>query len=269
MTYSESYADQGIRTVDNLKTITQEAEVVVSMLPNDKIVTEVFEGQIFQNIKKGSLLIDCSTISPMAAEKLHNSAKKYNQNFVDAPVSGGVMAAKNAKLTFMVGTADAGIFAKCKEVLSLMGPNVFQCQKPGGGQVAKACNNMALAIEMLAVSEALSLGNKLGLDPKILSEVMKVSSSRCWSLEVYNPVPGIMPDVPASKNYEPGFASELMLKDLGIAKEAAQSVGAKTEFGFKAQQFYEQLVKEKGMGRKDFAIAYDVIHKSKQKRKKT
>jgi 3-hydroxyisobutyrate dehydrogenase len=167
----------------------------------------------------------------MVAIELNNAAKAKGMTYVDAPVSGGVTGAQAGTLTFMVGAETTALFDKSKEILQAMGKSFFNCQKPGAGQIAKLCNNMALAIEMIGVSEALAMGAKLGMDGKILSDIMKVSSSRCWSVDTYNPVPGVIENVPSSRDYERGFGSELMLKDLKLAIEAAQSVNCKVELG--------------------------------------
>ena len=143
-----------------------------------------------------------------------------------------------------------------------MGKNFFNCSKVGAGQIAKACNNMALAIEMIAVSEALALGKNLGMDVSILSSIMKVSSSRCWSVDTNNPVPGDLQNVPASRNYDGGFACDLMLKDLGLAIEAARESNSKTELGDKSKDIYTQLSKD-GYGRKDFGVIYDILANKK------
>lgn len=150
---------------------------------------------------------------------------------MDAPVSGGVGAATAGTLTFMVGSNTEQIFQRTQEYLQFMGKKVINCQKEGAGQIAKACNNMALAIEMIAVSEAMTMGKKLGIDSKVLADIMNVSSSYCWSSQVYNPCPGVIETVPSSKNYEGGFASELMLKDLGIAIAAAEQSGSSVPLG--------------------------------------
>jgi 3-hydroxyisobutyrate dehydrogenase len=176
---------------------------------------------LFKNAAKNSLVIDCSTISPSVAMALNASGKSQGHTYVDAPVSGGVTGAAAGTLTFMVGAEDHSIFEKVKPFLECMGKSIFNCEKVGAGQIAKVCNNMALAIEMIGISEALALGAKLGMDSKILTNIMKVSSSRCWSVDTYNPVPGIMENVPASRDYQGGFACELMLKDLRLAQGAA------------------------------------------------
>lgn len=155
--------------------------------------------------------------------------------YIDAPVSGGVTGATAGTLTFMVGAENSSVFLRAKPFLEGMGKNIFDCGKTGSGQITKLCNNMALAIEMIGISEALALGKTLGMDEKILTNIMKVSTSRCWSVDTYNPAPGVMDNVPASRDYENGFGCALMLKDLGLALQAAREVGSKTELGDKSR----------------------------------
>ena len=178
--------------------------------------------------------------------------------YVDAPVSGGVTGAAAGTLTFMVGAENTDIFSIVKPILECMGKNLFNCDKVGAGQIAKVCNNMALAIEMIGISESLALGKSLGMDLKILNNIMKVSTSRCWSVDTYNPVPGVMENVPASRNYDGGFACDLMLKDVGLALEAAREVNCKTELGDHSKDIYERLSRG-GLGKKDFGVVYDAI----------
>lgn len=165
-------------------------------------------------------------------------------------------------MTFMVGAETPEIFGTVKPYLEGMGKSIFNCEKIGAGQIAKVCNNMALAIEMIGISEALALGAKLGMDSKILTNIMKVSSSRCWSVDTYNPVPGVMENVPAARDYERGFACELMLKDLKLALGAAGEVSLKAELGEKSREIYEKLTKA-GLSKKDFGVIYDVLRHNK------
>jgi len=151
-----------------------------------------FKLGLFKNASSGSLIIDSSTISPTVAMGLNTTARNHQMTYVDAPVSGGVTGAAAGTLTFMVGAENSAIFDTVKPILEAMGKNIFNCNKVGAGQIAKVCNNMALAIEMIGISEALALGKTLGMDEKILTNIMKVSSSRCWSIDTYNPVPGVM-----------------------------------------------------------------------------
>lgn len=156
---------------------------------------------LFKNAKKNSLIIDCSTISPMAAEDLNQKAKSFGMTYVDAPVSGGVTGAAAGTLTFMVGSENEQIFNRVKPVLEGMGKNFFNCNKSGGGQIAKLCNNMSLAIQMIGIAESIAIGKQLGMDENILAKVMSVSTSRCWSVDTYNPIPGYSPNAPAGRQY--------------------------------------------------------------------
>jgi 3-hydroxyisobutyrate dehydrogenase len=164
----------------------------------------------------------------MVAMQLNAEAKKHGMTYLDAPVSGGVTGAAQGTLTFMVGAESPEIFERAKPILECMGKNVFSCDKAGAGQIAKVCNNMSLAIQMIGIAESLALGKTLGMDEKTLTGIMKVSSSRCWSLDTYNPVPGVMENVPAARDYERGFACDLMLKDLRLALDVAKEININT-----------------------------------------
>ncbi|EGR27979.1 hypothetical protein IMG5_185620 [Ichthyophthirius multifiliis] len=260
------YQKEGLKTCTTLKELSKKANKFITMLPNSSHVQTVCEGPegLFAQSEKGSLIIDSSTISFQSALNLYKSALQNSKKYIDTPVSGGVGAATAGTLTFMVGAENIQIFNECKNLLQFMGKNIINCEKPGAGQIAKACNNMALAIQMIATSEAISLGVKLGIDPKILSNIINTSSGRCWSSEVYNPCPGIMENVPSSKNYEGGFATELMIKDLGLAVEAAKQVNADTPLGIHAKYIYEQIIKS-GLNRKDFSVVYQLITQNKIK----
>ncbi|EAR82501.1 3-hydroxyisobutyrate dehydrogenase (macronuclear) [Tetrahymena thermophila SB210] len=262
----KKYAKEGLAVCEDVTVLARKANKFVTMLPNSSHVSSVLEGEngLFQKSAKNSLFIDSSTISYHAAIKIYENAKKVNQRYIDAPVSGGVGAATAGTLTFMVGAENKELFQECKNLLQHMGKNIANCEKPGAGSIAKICNNMALGIEMIAVAEAISLGKKLGIDPKVLSSIMNTASGRCWSSEVYNPCPGVLENVPASKGYEGGFACELMLKDLGLAADAAKQASADVPLGNHAKDIYQKLV-ELGLNRKDFAIVYDVLLNNKLK----
>ncbi|CAD8197847.1 unnamed protein product [Paramecium octaurelia] len=246
-----------IKPVSQIADVAANADTIVTMLPNDKIVKSVAQ-EIFKKQKK--TLIDSSTISPYASYELAKMAQDTKNIYADAPVSGGVGGAKLGTLTFMVG-AEKELYEKISPILKEMGKNIFHCGKIGGGQIAKMCNNMALAIQMISVAEALALGKNMGMDPAMLSSIMSVSSSRCWSVDTYNPAPGVMPNVPSSKDYDGGFMVELMLKDLGIAIDASKKSGTDTQLGQHAQQIYNKL--NEHFGKKDFAIVYKELTKSK------
>eukprot|EP00331_Platyophrya_macrostoma_P006166 CAMPEP_0176434204 /NCGR_PEP_ID=MMETSP0127-20121128/16531_1 /TAXON_ID=938130 /ORGANISM="Platyophrya macrostoma, Strain WH" /LENGTH=285 /DNA_ID=CAMNT_0017816883 /DNA_START=107 /DNA_END=964 /DNA_ORIENTATION=+ len=248
-------SNHGINPITKFSDTVGQMEFVVSMLPNTQHVQQTFEENIFPYASPKALLLDSSTISPIAAKNLNETASKKGLTFVDAPVSGGVTAAAGATLTFMVGAPNQEIFERSKIVLSHMGKNIVNCGKPSAGQIAKICNNMALAIQMISVAEANTLGKKLGIDQKVLFEIMRTSSSRCWSVDTYNPVPGIIEGLPASRDYEGGFMCDLMLKDLKLAEESAKEAGAHTPLGKQAKDIYQSL-SDQNLGKKDFGVVY-------------
>jgi 3-hydroxyisobutyrate dehydrogenase len=200
------------------------------------------------------LLIDCSTISPKAAQVVAVKAKEKGFAMIDAPVSGGTAGAQAGSLTFMVG-GDAKDVERARPILEKMGKNIFHAGPSGSGQTVKVCNNMLLGIQMLGTSEALRLGIANGMDPKVLSDIMVKSSGRNWALELYNPCPGVMENVPSSKDYAGGFGVDLMLKDLGLATENADVLAANIPLGRLAQQLYEAHSKA-GNGQLDFSSVF-------------
>lgn len=228
-------------------------EYVISMLPSGKIVEDLYIHQqgILKSIDPQTLVIDCSTIAAENAINLCKAAKEMGIATLDAPVSGGVGGAVAGTLTFIVG-GDSSAFDKAKPVLQNMGKNVFHAGANGAGQTAKICNNMLLAIHMIGTAEALQLGVDNGLDPKVLSEIMLQSSGRNWSLELYNPYPGVMENAPASKDYQGGFQTDLMNKDLGLAIAAGQLHKSALPMGELAKSLYA-LHGRKGWGKKDFS----------------
>lgn len=226
------------------------ADVVITMLPAGSHVLHVWS-EILLDVSSGTLLIDCSTIDVESARKAHALAAEKGCLSIDAPVSGGVVGATAATLTFMCGgTVDA--FAKAEPILSNMGRKAVHCGDAGAGQAAKICNNMILAISMIGVCEGFALAEKLGLSHQALFDVASTSSGQCWSITTYCPVPGPVPTSPANNDYKPGFAAALMLKDLKLSQEAAQSAGATTPLGAHAEQIYEAFVAA-GHGGADFS----------------
>jgi len=223
------------------------AEAVVSMLPASKHVEGVYLGDqgLLASIAPGTLVIDCSTIAPASSRKVADAAKARGIDFIDAPVSGGTAGAAAGTLTFIVGGA-AELLERARPYLSVMGKNIFHAGGNGAGQVAKICNNMLLGIHMAGSAEALALGVANGLDPKVLSDIMVKSSGRNWSLELYNPWPGVMDNVPASRGYAGGFGSALMLKDLGLAAEAATAAGSAIPLGELARNLYQLHCQDEG-----------------------
>jgi 3-hydroxyisobutyrate dehydrogenase len=220
------------------------------MLPAGKHVLSVWT-EVLPSMKKGALIIDCSTIDVESAKQAHALAGKHGALSVDAPVSGGTGGAKGATLTFMCGGEDKA-FAAAKPVLENMGKKIVHCGGSGAGQAAKICNNMILGISMIAVGEAFALAEKLGLSHQALFDVASTSSGQCWSLTTYCPVPGPVPTSPANNGYKPGFASALMLKDLRLSQEAAKAVGAVTPLGAHAESIYESFERA-GHGGVDFS----------------
>src|SRR5215211_148687 len=200
------------------------ADVVITMLPAGKHVISVWT-EVVPSMKQGALIIDCSTIDVESAKQAHALAAKHGLASVDAPVSGGTGGAKGATLTFMCGGDDMA-FGAAKPVLENMGKKIVHCGGPGAGQAAKICNNMILAVSMIAVGEAFVLAEKLGLSHQALFDVASTSSGQCWALTSYCPVPGPVPTSPANNDYKPGFAAALMLKDLKLSQDAAKASGA-------------------------------------------
>ncbi|GIQ76664.1 3-hydroxyisobutyrate dehydrogenase [Bradyrhizobium sp. RD5-C2] len=226
------------------------ADVVITMLPAGKHVLGVWN-EVLPAMGKGALIIDCSTIDVESAKQAHALAAKHGLASVDAPVSGGTGGAKGATLTFMCG-GEAKAFAAAQPMLANMGKKIVHCGAGGAGQAAKICNNMILGISMIAVGEAFVLAEKLGLSHQALFDVASTSSGQCWSLTTYCPVPGPVPTSPANNDYKPGFASNLMVKDLTLAQDAANAAGAVTPLGKHAQELYKTF-DASGHGGVDFS----------------
>ena len=243
-------AANGVTISDSATAAVEGAEVVVTMLPAGKHVLAVY-GEIVAAAGKGTLFIDSSTIDVDSARKAHAIASEAGMLSIDAPVSGGVGGAEAGTLTFMAGGSKEA-FAKAEPILQPMAGKVVHCGDAGAGQAAKICNNMILGISMIGVGEAFVLAEKLGLSHQALFDVASTSSGQCWSLTTYCPVPGPVPTSPANRDYKPGFAAALMLKDLKLAQEAAQSAGAVTPLGAEAAQLYA-LFDAMGHGGTDFS----------------
>lgn len=244
------------------KQVAEGADLIVSMLPNGGIVRNVYTGPegVFAGIKPNTLCIDSSTIDLVTVQAMANIATtEHGCMFLDAPVSGGVGGAEGGTLTFMVGGEDAALKLG-NPLFDAMGKNTVHCGAAGMGQVAKMANNLSLAISMIGTSEALLLGQSLGMDTKVLSDIISTSTGRCWSVDTYNPCPGVMDGVPASRGYTGGFGVDLMLKDLGLATEAAKLSGSPVPLGAAAQQMYA-LMSAKGEGGKDFSSVFEFLQK--------
>jgi 3-hydroxyisobutyrate dehydrogenase len=237
-----------------------EAEAVITMLPAGKHVRDVYEGSVIGKAPATAILIDCSTIDVATAREETEKAQAAGYAMVDAPVSGGIAAADAGTLTFMVGgTKEA--FERAQPYLEIMGKAVIHAGGPGAGQAAKICNNMLLGASMIATCETFVLAQKLGLDPQTFFDISSQASGQNWSMTSYCPVPGVGPESPADRNYEGGFAAALMLKDLRLAMEAAQSVDCYTPMGANAEEIYTRFTKLGGEG-KDFSAIIKMIDDS-------
>jgi 3-hydroxyisobutyrate dehydrogenase len=260
----KKFAAEGLPIAKSAAETVADAEVVVSMLPASAHVEGLFLGVagkpgLLESIKAGTLVIDSSTIAAATSRKVAEAAAAKRVAMIDAPVSGGTGGAIAGTLTFMVG-GDTQDLERARPVLEKMGANIFHAGAAGAGQTAKICNNMLLGILMIGTSEALALGVANGLDPKVLSEIMRRSSGGNWALEKYNPMPGVMEASPASKNYAGGFGTDLMLKDLGLAQENATAVRASTPLGGLARSLYAAHSLS-GHGALDFSSVLKLVQK--------
>ena len=227
------------------------ADVVITMLPNGKIAQSVAD-QALPVMEKGTVLLDCSTIDVATARQIARLAESQGINFLDAPVSGGVGGAEAGTLTFMVG-GSAESFAALSPLFEIMGRTAVHCGGAGNGQAAKICNNMILGITMIGTCEAFALADKLGLDRQAMFDVVSTSSGYSWSMNAYCPAPGIGPQSPADNGYAPGFAADLMLKDLRLSQQAAQDVDADTPMGAAATELYKIFVEQEDGSGRDFS----------------
>jgi 3-hydroxyisobutyrate dehydrogenase len=229
----------------------KDADIVITMLPAGQHVRSVYGAEIIPNAPTTALLVDCSTIDVDSARAVGEQARAAGLKFADAPVSGGIMAAEAGTLAFMVGCDEAD-YPACEDALKPMARAVFHAGPLGSGQAAKICNNMLLGVSMLGTCEAFALAEKLGLEPERFFEIASKSSGQCWSLTTYCPWPGPVESAPSNRNYEGGFLSALMLKDLKLAQEAAARAGATTPMGAQAEALYA-LFDGLGYGQKDFS----------------
>ncbi len=258
----ENLVGAGALPVDSPTAIAQgNAELIITMLPAAAHVKSVYLGEngLIASSRAGVMLIDCSTIDPHSAREVAKAAAEHGNPMLDAPVSGGTGGAAAGTLTFMVGGSDAD-FDRAQPILAAMGKNIVHCGAAGNGQVAKVANNMLLGISMIGVAEAMALGVALGMDAKTLAGVINTSSGRCWSSDTFNPFPGVLDNVPASRGYSGGFGSDLMLKDLGLATEAAKQVRQPVILGALAQQLYQSFSAQ-GHGGLDFSAIINQYRK--------
>jgi len=251
----------GATQASSLRELVAGRDVIITMLPASAHVRAVYLGAdgVLAHVAPGVTLIDSSTIDPDTVKQVAAAAAQHGNALVDAPVSGGTGGAQAGTLTFMVG-ASAAVFEQVKPVLAGMGKNIVHCGDTGTGQVAKICNNLLLGISMIGVAEAMSLGAALGIEPKVLAGIINTSTGRCWSSDSYNPFPGIVETAPASRGYSGGFGTDLMLKDLGLATEAAKQVKQPVLLGALAQQLY-QLLSQHGSGGLDFSAIIGLYRK--------
>lgn len=260
----QTLADAGASVAASAKDAVSNAEIVISMLPASRHVEALYLGEagLLPHIKQGTLVIDCSTIAAQTAINVSKAANALGLTMLDAPVSGGTGGAIAGTLTFIVGGDDDAL-ERARPILSAMGKNIFHAGGHGAGQTAKICNNMLLGIQMIGTAEALALGVANGLDPHVLSDIMVKSSGRNWSLELYNPYPGVMENVPASRGYSGGFGVDLMLKDLGLATETALSAQASIPLGEMARNLYA-LHSKAGAGGLDFSSILQILQKAEK-----
>ncbi|CAM9622457.1 unnamed protein product [Scytosiphon promiscuus] len=293
-------AETGAYAAVSMEQVAQTSTSIVTMLPNTPNVEDVFLGSLRHSSEKietgtsrsttvgrdevirvdparkkrglldlvepGTLVIDSSTIDPLASRRINAIAKSKGVTMLDAPVSGGVPAATDATLTFIVGGTDEGM-ARARSLLMSMGTKAVHCGEAGTGCTAKArlriqliCNNLSLAISMIGVAEAMSLGSKMGMDPKVLASVLNSSTARCWSSEAYNPCPGVMEGVPSSRDFQGGFTAALMEKDLRLALQAAHESSQALPIGAHVHELYSLLCHQ-GSAHKDFSSIYEFISK--------
>lgn len=242
---------QGVTVAATIAEACTDADVVLSMLPNGEILRRV-AAEALPLLKSGTLFIDCSTVDVDSARAVATEAEAAGILSVDAPVSGGIGGAAGGTLTFMAGGTEQA-FAKASPLFDIMGQKAVHCGDAGAGQAAKICNNMILGATMIATCESFALADKLGLDRQKMFDVVSTSSGYSWSMNAYCPAPGVGPQSPADNDYTPGFAAELMLKDLGLSQQAAASVDADTPMGALAQELYQRFVEDEGGLGKDFS----------------
>ena len=253
--------ERGCKRAASAAEAVQGAEAVVTMLPAGKHVREVYEGSVLGQAPGSAILIDCSTIDVATAREEIAKAEGQGYGMVDAPVSGGIAAAEAGSLTFMVGGTGEG-FELARPFLEIMGKAVIHAGGPGAGQAAKICNNMLLGASMIATCETFVLAMKLGLDPQTFFDISSQASGQCWSMTSYCPIPGVGPATPADKDYEGGFAAALMLKDLRLAMEAAQSVDSYTPMGAQAEELFTRFAEKLGGSSRDFSGIIKMIDDS-------
>jgi 3-hydroxyisobutyrate dehydrogenase len=258
--------DNGVSAASSAAAAAKDADVIITMLPAGRHVLAAYEGEtgLLAAARPNSLFIDCSTISVEDARKAHELITAAGHHGLDAPVSGGVVGAAAGTLTFMVG-GNGEDFATAKPVLEAMGRRLVHCGTPGAGQAAKVCNNMILAVSMIAVSEGFVLGEQLGLSHQALFDVAANATGQCWALTTNCPVPGPVATSPANRGYQPGFATALMVKDLGLAAHALESTGVDARLGAMAEEIYRHFAEGEGAQQDFSAIINEIRANSKAK----
>ncbi|QDP71348.1 3-hydroxyisobutyrate dehydrogenase [Legionella israelensis] len=258
----EHFKAAGGKVCHNLAEVARDRDVLITMLQTGHQVKQVCldEKGLFAHAKTAALYIDCSSIDVQTSREIHVKARERGLLAVDAPVSGGVAGAEAATLTFMVGGEDEA-FKTAEEWLKVMGKTIIHTGGAGSGQAAKICNNMILGISMIAVSEAFTLAQQLGLSAKKLFEVVNHASGQCWVMSKYPPLPNLLDNVPANKDYQPGFSAQMMLKDLNLSQDSAQTVTVNTPLAAKAREIYQQFI-DKGLGHLDFSAIITAIDQS-------
>ena len=255
----EAGRQAGIQACASVEDAASGAQFVISMVPTGRHVLDIFGGPsgLLSRMAAGSMVIDSSTIAVAEARALHEAGREHGIAILDAPVSGGVMGAQAGTLTFMVGGEEAD-FERARPILAAMGRNIVRAGPAGNGQAAKICNNLLAGISMIAVSEAFTLAKRLGLDPLTMREIVSTSTGSCHALTSYPPVPGILPNVPSSREYQNGFAADLMLKDLRLAERAAMDTASSSPLGTLAAGIYN-LFCQSGSGRLDYSAIIKMI----------
>jgi 3-hydroxyisobutyrate dehydrogenase len=252
-----------LRKSDGIPMAVSGADAVITMLPNGAILRAV-ANQAIPLMQPGAVLLDCSTVDVESARAVADQAVAAGLLALDAPVSGGTGGARAGTLTFMVGGSDEG-FKKARDLFDIMGQKAVHCGPSGNGQAAKICNNMILGVTMIATCEAFALADKLGLDRQAMFDVVSTSSGQSWSMNAYCPAPGVGPKSPADNGYKPGFAADLMLKDLRLSQQAAKAVDADTPMGLTACSLYEIFVEAEDGAGKDFSAMlprFEARHRS-------
>lgn len=257
-----AFAAQGGREAPDLLSAARGQDIIITMLQTGDQVQKVCSGKdgLLANASQNALLIDCSSIDVPSSQNIHALAEQQGLLAVDAPVSGGVKGAQGGTLTFLVGGSEHA-FEKAQPILAIMGKKIIHTGVAGSGQVAKICNNMVLGISMIAISEAFVLAERLGLSHKKFFEVVTNASGKCWAMENYAPVPGVLDNVPANNDYKPGFTVAMMLKDLRLSQNSAETAGVNTAMGQCATTLYQHCLDE-GMGELDFSAIIKTLNGS-------